>query len=420
MGPIALFDKSFLQSLSVDESVWFDHYFMANICPLFYVETLADLHKSSVRAGRTPEQEVAIVAQKTPEVSGGPNAHHQQLCIANLMGQRIPMTGQIPIAGGRPVRAGGKTGVVYEASPESQAFSRWQQGHFQEVERLFARSWREMLANLDLEKTAADMRRIGIDPQTCKSLDEAFALANAVVHAKVRPFEQMKLVFTFLSLPRELERPVLERWSVNQYPALAQYAPYVAYVLTVELFFQIALGAHLIPAERPSNRVDIAYLFYLPFSMIFVSTDKLHRRCTRYFLRADQEFVWGEDLKAELRRVNAHFAALPEHERELGVMKLAPTPIGDDSSLLVALWNRHAPNWRRSAEPTPAMDPEAGRKLVAMMKELHKAPALHRDEIDFNPSDPDQLSIQRFVRKKKGSWWQLPKDLPDVDDEDPE
>lgn len=67
MGPITLFDKSFLQSLSVDESVWFDHFFTTNICPLFYVETLADLHKE-VRPGRTPEQEVGIIADKFPEV----------------------------------------------------------------------------------------------------------------------------------------------------------------------------------------------------------------------------------------------------------------------------------------------------------------------------------------------------------------
>jgi hypothetical protein len=57
MGPNALFDKSFLQSLSVDESVWFDHYFYAVVCPLFYLETLADLEKA-VREGRTPETEL--------------------------------------------------------------------------------------------------------------------------------------------------------------------------------------------------------------------------------------------------------------------------------------------------------------------------------------------------------------------------
>ena len=45
MGPSAVFDKSFLQNLSLDESVWFDHYFLPIITPLFFVETLGDLEK---------------------------------------------------------------------------------------------------------------------------------------------------------------------------------------------------------------------------------------------------------------------------------------------------------------------------------------------------------------------------------------
>jgi hypothetical protein len=42
---------------------------------LFYVETLADLEKV-IRQGRSSEKEVGIIAQKTPELSGGPCAFH--------------------------------------------------------------------------------------------------------------------------------------------------------------------------------------------------------------------------------------------------------------------------------------------------------------------------------------------------------
>lgn len=59
MGPITVFDKSFLQSLTVDESVFFDHFFNPVTSPLFFIETLADLEKA-VRQGRTPEQEVTL------------------------------------------------------------------------------------------------------------------------------------------------------------------------------------------------------------------------------------------------------------------------------------------------------------------------------------------------------------------------
>ena len=71
MGPIAVFDKSFIQSLNINESVWFDNFFSAVITPYFYVETLADLHKSA-RRGKTPEEEVTILAEKTPELSSTP------------------------------------------------------------------------------------------------------------------------------------------------------------------------------------------------------------------------------------------------------------------------------------------------------------------------------------------------------------
>ena len=123
MGPITLFDKSFLQSLSIDESVWFDHFFLTNVCPVFYVETLSDLEKS-VRKGRTPEDEVRIIADKFPEMHGTPCAYHLDLCVGNLMGHPVSMIGQIPVAGGHLVKVDGKTGVVFKKTPESEAFSR--------------------------------------------------------------------------------------------------------------------------------------------------------------------------------------------------------------------------------------------------------------------------------------------------------
>lgn len=71
MGPIALFDKSFVQGLSVDESVWFDHLFTTIICPMLYVETLADLGKT-LGGGKSPEKGVSIIADKVPEMHSNP------------------------------------------------------------------------------------------------------------------------------------------------------------------------------------------------------------------------------------------------------------------------------------------------------------------------------------------------------------
>ena len=50
------------------------------------------------------------------------------------------MTGQVPLAGAQLVKTDGKSGAVFEPSPEAEAFSRWQKGEFLEVERLYAKA----------------------------------------------------------------------------------------------------------------------------------------------------------------------------------------------------------------------------------------------------------------------------------------
>jgi len=417
MGPIILFDKSFLQSLSVDESVWFDHYFLPVICPIFFVETLADLTKQQREGSlRKPEDEVRILADKTPVMSGAPCVHHMQLCIANLMGHSAPHLGQIPLAGGRPVRnKDGKTGVVFENSPEAESFARWQRGQFYEVERDTASSWREMLSNLNLPAVAKGMRSLGITPQTCKSVHDAFSIANGLVHTQANPFEQMNLLFFFANIPVHLHGQILHRWESAGFPPLAQYAPFAAHVLAVELFFQIALAANIISSERASNRADIAYLFYLPFAHIFVSGDKLHQRCAPTFMKTNQDFLWGPDLKAALSEINKTLSNTPEIERQKGLHRFAPVPPGDDSNLVVAMLNKHTPRHHGSREIEMPMAPEAERKLVEHLKSFSEGAVA--PEVASIPTDElDSVAIERLVPAKRGSWWVIPKDVANKKD----
>lgn len=414
MGPVALFDKSFLQSLAVDECVWFDHFFLPVVCPLFFVETLADLSKRErPGASRTPEDIVRIIADKTPVMSGAPCVHHSQLCIANLLGHEAPRLGQVPLAGGRPVRsADGKPGVVFKNSPEAEAFSRWQRGQFHELERDFASSWRAMLADLNLHEVASKMRALGITPKNCKTIEQAHGLAASFVNARFAPTQQLALLSSFVQIPQNLWGPIEQRWSDAGFPSLAQHAPYAGYVLKVELFFQIALAANLISSDRASNRADIAYLFYLPFCHVFVSGDKLHQRCAPAFLTKRQDFVWGPDLKADIARINRELSTLSEEARQVGLHKLAPRPPGDPSGLVASLWRKHAPNAETSSEPKAPKSAEAERKLVEHLNSFTKAPTA--PDVAGLPADElESLSIERLVPAKRGGWWLIPKDVAD-------
>ena len=321
------------------------------------------------------------------------------------------MTGQIIMPGGRRVKESGKRGVVFQQSPEAEAFFRWQEGKFLEIERLYAKTWRKGLANLDLDEVAKAFRAIGISGMSCKGFPEAKVIAEGIVNSTGNPFELIRLALLFLNIPRTYHKEILRRWGNASYAPLSSYAPYAAYVLTIEVFFQIAVAAHLISSKRPSNRVDIAYLFYLPFCMVFISSDKLHRQCAPLFLRSDQQFVWGIDLKEDLKKLNDHYSQLSEAIKSKGIMSFADQLPREGEYLVASLWDRYLPRWReRREEPVPR-DPVGNKKIVEEITRMTEAPPLRPEEVDFDSRNAGYLSIKRLVRKKKGSWWQLPKDF---------
>ena len=415
MGPITLFDKSFLQSLNVDESVWFDCFFYSGICPIFYVETLADLKKPKLR--RSPEQEVGIIADKFPERHCAPIVHHREMVIGDLLGNHVPLTGQIPRDPSRFVASDGHKGVIFEESPEEEAFLRWQSREFHDLEREFASTWRANLESLDLKRIPDEFRKLEISGRNCKSLQEAKSITDALVNGTDKTLEMLEFVFFVLDVPERDRNLIMQRWSESELQSLSSFAPYAAHVLTVEIFFRILLEANRISSDRPSNRLDIAYLYYLPFCQVFVSSDKLHRQCAPFFLRENQSFIWGPELKRALSALDQHYSALPESEKEKGVMHFAPYPPTEIESIVSQEWDKYLHGWRECAQDPP-IKPDPNPEIVKELTNLTKAPSLQPEAVDFNPEDANVMVVKRRVHKTKGKWWQLPRDLDSEDDEE--
>src|SRR3954447_9346149 len=101
----------------------------------------------------------------------------------------------------------------------------------------------------------------GYQPSTCRSLDEAYRITQSIVANNDKPSEQVGLAIRLLRVPQEFHRSMSERWQRAGKPTLSRFAPYTAFVVSVEVFFQIALAAELISTRWNSNRTDIAYLF---------------------------------------------------------------------------------------------------------------------------------------------------------------
>ncbi len=109
-GPILIFDKSLLEALSPDEAVWLGQFYRVNMTPMFFVETLADLEKEVTEGGRTPEQVVGRLAEKTSVMAVDPNLHHSRLCAGDLMGHHVEMRNLVVRGAGRSVQKGEQKG----------------------------------------------------------------------------------------------------------------------------------------------------------------------------------------------------------------------------------------------------------------------------------------------------------------------
>ena len=404
-GPVLIFDKSTLQSLTVDEAVWLDNFFLCNITPLFFVETLADLEKN-VRGGKTPEEVVGSLANKTPDVSSRPNAHHKTLLAVELMGlDSIDMRfGRPIITGGEIVTLEGNTGTIFRQAPEQEAFQRWQQHEFLQVERAQAKSWRRELMFTDYDGIFAGFEAAFEVTKKPNELTETRLLADAIID-RIECESMFCWGLALLGVLQPFRDQVVARWKKAGSPHVREFAPYFAYVLTVDVFFYLATVADLISRDRRSNRADIAYLYYLPFCNVFTSNDNLHVRTVPLFLRDQQVFVNGANLKADLGRLDDHYSAFAEEVKSRGLFSFALYPPTDSSFLVTRLWDKFmAPEWRQSAlNPQQQRNTTDDGDLLRFIKRF-KEDAVPVDLERSKSACGNMMMLEQIAYSKKGKW----------------
>jgi len=121
----------------------------------------------------------------------------------------------------------------------------------------------------------------------------------------------------------------------------------------------------------------------------------------------------GPRSKAALHNLIEHYQSLSEEQKEKGLGHIARTlPPDDKETLVVELWDRHLLGWREKLlSPPKPRDEDEDKNLVEHINKVQNAEPLPAHEVDFVPEDAEFVQITRQISKRKGSWWQLPKDL---------
>ena len=416
MGPSLIFDKSAFQSLNPDEALWLDNFYLTNITPLFFVETLADLEKE-IKIGKTPEQIVGNLAYKTPEM-GCINTHHAHLLYGELTNQgSVEMAGRPIVSGGQAMKLGDETGVMFREAPEVEAFKRWRKHQFLEVERTIAKKWRSGLENIPskegIELFEPFFKVLGVP----KSFSELKLQVDKIIDGYNRK-ENLIFNLSVVGVPFEDQKEILQRWESTGRKPIREFAPYFAYILSVDLFFYLGTVTNLFSSFRhpQTHKVDIAYLYYLPFCKIFVSSDKVHSTTVPFFLRPDQTFINGSDFKSDLTKLDQYYSALPEEVKNRGIVSFASIPPDDTSFFVTRMWDNYmSSTWRniktRKFDGTDNIDPEKEKAITEKIRKFAKeATPVDRKSIGES-DDAHNMVIEHLVSARKGKWRRFPPEL---------
>jgi len=364
-----LIDKSALQALSPREAKWLFHHFSLNFPPVFFAEVLADLTKRRPTTG-SPEGDVIALAKKIVTYSVHPNEAAMNLLRAELIGARIPLTGQIADQQGQVVdMPDGSKGLFIDSTPTQELLERWAKGDFETSEKDFATIWRDGLSQIKLEelfRTVKIARRAHI-----KSAADVAALVDQVL--KGRDYETIKRALEIVEAPPRQVAAVIGAWRSAGKPSINQFIPYTFFTLRIELYFLIGL-AHQVISTRDTNRIDIEYLKYLPFTEVFCSSDKLHIESAPHFLMEHNQFVAGADLKIAMREIADYWDGIPEATRELGTATYADVPPPELDNVVTRVYDFYMAGWRTNAnQPRPKISPEENERIMAELRPMMEA-----------------------------------------------
>ncbi len=275
--------------------------------------------------------------------------------------------------------------MILEHSPEDEALLRWQRGSFLDAEKLLATEWRRISQAIDLE----GVQRVLRDHYSRHTKLRSFAEVATLVGELLQSAPPRKLVSWFLTdseiLANKFEEPLSKIERNSAFKLDAEF-PYTSRCLRVALIFHFGLAFGLV-STRSTNRIDLEYLYYLPFCMVFSSGDFLHRDLVQ-FISKDQIFIPRDVFKADLKGLAMWWTSLTAKQQEEERHRIGPPEF--EASVTHQAWKKFMkPGYRERTPLKQKMSPEGEEKMMDHIRKMMKgvvpasSPDLSIDDCDF-------------------------------------
>jgi len=380
-------DKSTFQMLSYDELMRLSNYYRHNVAPVLVMEILGDL-KKEVPDGKTPsDARVKDFANKLFPTQCVVNSYYRTLIKGELLGNAVLMDGRPTLDIEKIVEIDdGRKGFVVAETDAEKSIYKWKDGKFTEADHELSQLWRTITTHEDLLKNLQKILQASTSNRL-RSVEELNARVQLVLSDhSIQDRLLLYLIDNYAD--RELNGvEVFGRWIQADRPFLKDLTPYCAYCIKVDLLFHLGLQSEII-GTKPTNRVDLEYLYYLPFCNVFTSNDKIHKQLAPLLVRPNQQFITGDDLKKDFKEIVEHLDKGGESAKK----KFASEPPILDQSLTFKLWKQYF-GYPESSN----MDRDISEKEMECMKQQMDKfiRASNGEQVTFKDGETEEFIVKK-------------------------
>ncbi len=400
MKPVMMLDMSTLQSLSHGEAQRLQRHFFLNVPPVLLLETLADLERQDNDAARGQSQVKAWAARMLqPGVLF--NLYHRDLCRMELLGAEFEMCGSaIPEPPKQKRLPGGEVLNVHGVTWQNRSLIRWLDGRFIDEDRSIAEEWRKTSCIIDVEQYERRLAKEYVIVRRVSDVRDVVAAVDEILSNPAMQDFCLDWLMEEMSFKQATRDDIHVRWRMRPSTYLKDFAPYAHYCAKVSLAFAFGLIRGQIGSDpERKSRVDLEYCYYLPFCMAFASTDRFHKSLAPLLLRDNQDFINGNVLRADLKRLDEEWQSLTPEQKCQRDVEYGDYPIEHPESVIWKLWRKQTgPRTADYGNRAPLMTKEMNEELVKHI--THAIDAVDARSVGAEPggSDDSAATVRTVVR----------------------
>ncbi len=186
--------------------------------------------------------------------------------------------------------------------------------------------------------------------------------------------KRLDWLMELLAIDEAMKDLIDRRWKRSWPTSVKAFSPYASWIAVVTVAFYLGLTRGLI-GIRPSNRIDLEYLLYLPFCCAFSTGDRIQGKlATALCSRLGCTFIPKDALKADLARIAENWDGLSDSERQEYAEERGPYPPDLPGSVTTELWQRTMRPWTPgSGNRVSRMTEEEKQQLLDFLRPIQEA-----------------------------------------------